>query len=197
MIALVLSFIEGDRTMDQQRGDPAKNGPESGRMPSVAPARVLVPFLDARPALALAGCVPPGVLRTIPYSEFKAALGRGEVSECTIEEDEITGKVTPKPATATAQPGARQAASPADAVLIPERPRRGSQARRGPSEGGGRVQRRAPGGPVAIPLGLAAADRRDRAALVGAVAPARGRGRDGSRLRQEPGAADRRESRPA
>jgi cell division protease FtsH len=35
-------------------------------------------------------------LRTIPYSAFKDHLARGEVSECTIEQDEITGKVTPK-----------------------------------------------------------------------------------------------------
>ena len=44
------------------------------------------------------------VLRTIPYSEFKAHVAQGEVTECTVESDEITGKVTPKGGT-TAAPG--------------------------------------------------------------------------------------------
>ena len=44
-------------------------------------------------------------LRTIPYSEFKAHVARGEVSDCTIEQDEITGKVTPKPGTVAAPAG--------------------------------------------------------------------------------------------
>ncbi len=39
-------------------------------------------------------------MRTIPYSEFKARLAKGEVSDCTVEQDEITGKITPKTAPA-------------------------------------------------------------------------------------------------
>ncbi|HRZ93085.1 MAG TPA: ATP-dependent zinc metalloprotease FtsH [Candidatus Paceibacterota bacterium] len=35
-------------------------------------------------------------VRTIPYSEFKAALGRGEVTECYLREDEITGRIQPR-----------------------------------------------------------------------------------------------------
>ncbi|MHB1562090.1 MAG: ATP-dependent zinc metalloprotease FtsH, partial [Isosphaeraceae bacterium] len=34
-------------------------------------------------------------MRTIPYSEFKAGLTKGEVSDCIVEQDEITGKITP------------------------------------------------------------------------------------------------------
>jgi cell division protease FtsH len=36
-------------------------------------------------------------VRTIPYSDFKAYLARGEVSECQIGQDEIVGKIKPKP----------------------------------------------------------------------------------------------------
>ena len=35
-------------------------------------------------------------VRTIPYSEFKARLARGEVTECAIKETEIEGKIVPK-----------------------------------------------------------------------------------------------------
>jgi len=50
--------------------------------------------------------------RTVPYSEFKAHLVRGEVAECTIEQDEITGKITPKQETAVPQGGKTAAAVP-------------------------------------------------------------------------------------
>jgi cell division protease FtsH len=46
-------------------------------------------------------------VRTIPYSEFKARLARGEISDCTIEQDEITGKVTPKPSGPGSAPGGK------------------------------------------------------------------------------------------
>ena len=60
------------------------------------PARFLVRTDDARSAVGLAGRFRQVALRTIPYSEFKTHLARGELSECIVEEDEITGKVTPK-----------------------------------------------------------------------------------------------------
>lgn len=36
-------------------------------------------------------------IQTIPYSEFKEAIARGEVVEIAVAEDEITGKIVPKP----------------------------------------------------------------------------------------------------
>ncbi len=48
---------------------------------------------------------------TIPYSEFKTHVAGGEVSECTVEPDEITGKVTPKSGTSAA-PGGRTETGP-------------------------------------------------------------------------------------
>lgn len=42
--------------------------------------------------------------KTIPYSEFKTYLNRGEVAECAVKEDAIEGKIQPKtppPASAT------------------------------------------------------------------------------------------------
>jgi cell division protease FtsH len=37
-------------------------------------------------------------VHTIPYSEFKARMARGEVTECAVKETEIEGKIVPKPA---------------------------------------------------------------------------------------------------
>src|ERR1041384_5655001 len=36
------------------------------------------------------------MVKTIPYSEFKNYLARGEIAECAVKEIEITGKVQPK-----------------------------------------------------------------------------------------------------
>ncbi len=36
-------------------------------------------------------------VKTIPYSQFKQHLARGEVTECEIKESEIVGRITPKP----------------------------------------------------------------------------------------------------
>ena len=36
-------------------------------------------------------------LHTLTYSEFKTDLARGEVAECTVGEDEIEGRLVPKP----------------------------------------------------------------------------------------------------
>src|SRR6266540_1746021 len=35
-------------------------------------------------------------VQTIPYSEFKVHLARGEVTECAVRETEITGRIVPK-----------------------------------------------------------------------------------------------------
>jgi cell division protease FtsH len=35
-------------------------------------------------------------VRTIPYSEFKESLARGEVVECAVKDEDITGKIAPK-----------------------------------------------------------------------------------------------------
>jgi len=57
-------------------------------------------------------------VRTIPYSEFKARLARGEVTECAIKETEIEGKIVPK-AVPTSQPATTQAAGKAPAATQP------------------------------------------------------------------------------
>ncbi len=83
-----------------------KNGPEGPRLPAVRP-----PFLWYLMLMLILLWIWQDALRqvslsTIPYSEFKARLARGEVSECTVEQDEITGKATPKPG-APAVPGGK------------------------------------------------------------------------------------------
>src|SRR5437867_3259042 len=55
--------------------------------------------------------------RTIPYSEFKEHLARGEVVECAVKEDTIEGKLLPKPTpeaanTATNAPAGAKKAGP-------------------------------------------------------------------------------------
>src|SRR5512135_105630 len=52
------------------------------------------------------------VLRTIPYSEFKAHLARGEVVECAVRQDEIEGRIVPKPGAVTAPGGPAQPRAP-------------------------------------------------------------------------------------
>ena len=44
------------------------------------------------------------LVRTIPYSEFKSDLRHGEVVECTVRDDEITGKIQPKTVAEHAKP---------------------------------------------------------------------------------------------
>jgi len=54
--------------------------------------------------------------KTIPYSEFKEHLRRGEVAEVVVKEDAIEGKIQPKPesavpvATPTNSPAGQKAA---------------------------------------------------------------------------------------
>src|SRR5438128_145069 len=55
--------------------------------------------------------------RTIPYSDFKQHLGRGEVIECTVKENSIEGKIQPKaeaaaPNPSTNAPAAAEKAGP-------------------------------------------------------------------------------------
>src|SRR5262245_17079940 len=47
-------------------------------------------------------------VQTIPYSEFKRYLARGEVTECSVRETEITGHIVPKgPLPATPNEGSK------------------------------------------------------------------------------------------
>src|SRR6516165_10917266 len=50
------------------------------------------------------------VVRTIPYSEFKKYLGRHEVPEAVVKQDQIDGRIVPRaesgPKSASAEPGA-------------------------------------------------------------------------------------------
>jgi cell division protease FtsH len=83
--------------MAEQAGRSLKNGPEKQRMPSVHPRMFWYLFLMIILLWVWQDALRQVSLRTIPYSEFKSRLARGEVSECTVEQDVITGKVTPKP----------------------------------------------------------------------------------------------------
>src|SRR5260370_13313465 len=38
-----------------------------------------------------------GTVHTIPYSDFKAYLARGEVVSCTLRQDEVLGVIKPNP----------------------------------------------------------------------------------------------------
>jgi cell division protease FtsH len=59
--------------------------------------------------------------RTIPYSEFKQDLGKGEVVGCTVREDEILGSIQPKtPAKPTAKPAASPAVTPSKQPATPK-----------------------------------------------------------------------------
>jgi cell division protease FtsH len=47
------------------------------------------------------GAMTQFLVRTIPYSEFKDRLARGEVTDCSVKETEIVGNIQPKPGTNT------------------------------------------------------------------------------------------------
>ena len=84
--------------MAEMRKRAAKKEAESERrVPSIRPLTFWYVFLMLLVLWLWQDALRQVALRTIPYSEFKACLARGEVSECTIEQDEIAGKVTPKP----------------------------------------------------------------------------------------------------
>ena len=75
----------------------AQGGPGTGRMPTISPPIFWYIIVTLIMLWIWQDAFRQVALRTIPYSEFKAHLARGEVSDCTVEEDEITGKATPKP----------------------------------------------------------------------------------------------------
>ena len=52
--------------------------------------------------------------KTIPYSEFKSHLARGEVTDATVKEDTIEGKIQPKPQ----PPGAQSETATSDASAL-------------------------------------------------------------------------------
>jgi cell division protease FtsH len=88
--------------MGEEKGGAAKGRPEDGPVPSARPLLIWYVILTLILLWLWQDAARQVAFRTIPYSEFKARLGRGEVSECTVEQDEITGKVTPKAGTGAA-----------------------------------------------------------------------------------------------
>lgn len=145
----------------EQGGETPKKEPESGPMTQVRPLAFWYLLMIVIMLWIWQDAFRQVSLRTIAYSEFKARLARGEVIECTIEQDEITGAGDTE--ARDDRGAARQGGGRGDgAVPLPERPHRGPQTGRGSPESGGRVQRDAAGNPVAIPLGLVATDRRRR-----------------------------------
>src|SRR6185503_14416012 len=50
-------------------------------------------------------------VQTIPYSEFKAYLGRAEVTECAVKDTEIAGRIVPKGAPPPASANASAAST--------------------------------------------------------------------------------------
>ena len=78
--------------MAEKRQGVEKEGAEARRVPSIRPLGFWYLFMMLMMLWIWQDAFRQVALRTIPYSEFKAP-GRGEVSECTIEQDEITGKI--------------------------------------------------------------------------------------------------------
>ena len=75
-----------------------RGGAEKTRMPSVSPPIFWYIALTLILLWIWQDAFRQVVLRTIAYSEFKNRLAKGEISDITIEQDEINGKVTPKSA---------------------------------------------------------------------------------------------------
>jgi cell division protease FtsH len=59
-------------------------------------------------------------VKTIPYSEFKQYLANDQVEEAEVKQDEIDGKIVPKPQLAAAAPAENK--SPAEKAAPPEKP---------------------------------------------------------------------------
>ena len=59
-------------------------------------------------------------VKTIPYSEFKQCLANDQVEEAEVKQDEIDGKIVPKPQLAAAAPAENK--SPAEKAAPPEKP---------------------------------------------------------------------------
>src|SRR3954471_12424049 len=53
-------------------------------------------------------------VRTLPYSEFKDYLRKGEVTECAVKENAVDGKIVPKPGTEAPKPDAPKGGKAAD-----------------------------------------------------------------------------------
>jgi cell division protease FtsH len=100
-----------NRAASDRRDRAAKSGPDTGRLLTVRPPFLLYLFLMLMLLWMWQDAFRQVARRTIPYSEFKARLARGEVSDCTIEQDEITGKVTPKPGAPAISTGDKKGAS--------------------------------------------------------------------------------------
>ena len=104
--------------MDEPRSRAVKKEPKSeGRMPPVRPLAIWYVLLMIALLWLGQDMFRQAAQRTIPYSEFKASLARGEVSECAIDSDEITGKIARKPGT-TASPEARAGERPGGPFLF-------------------------------------------------------------------------------
>lgn len=63
------------------------------------------------------------LVRTIPYSQFKALLGEGRITQAVLAETEITGKVKPASATPQPRPQATALAKETNAIAAAESPR--------------------------------------------------------------------------
>jgi cell division protease FtsH len=112
-------------------------------------------------------------IHTIPYSEFKQYLAEGEVAECQVKQNEITGRIVPKAASPTVAakrvPGGKKAAGAKQAGGAKD-PAGGSS----PPAGAGKAESQAPSPPPAKPAAeraLAAKSAVDNAAESSQKAP--------------------------
>jgi len=103
--------------------DPKKKTPPPGT-PNLPP--VWRPLLRNIPVLLLMLWIWQDLfssmrVQTIPYSEFKQYLAKGEVTECDVEQDEITGTIVPKagPTTSQAEATALKGKAPAPKAEAP------------------------------------------------------------------------------
>src|SRR5438045_5143044 len=93
--------------------------PPGGKLPQIPPrwkfAFWYVPIVFILLWLGMGAFVRMNV-RTIPYSEFKAHIQRGEVAECLIKEDTIEGRIRGR-TNAPPQAAETKAAAPEEFVL--------------------------------------------------------------------------------
>ena len=91
--------------MAEQRSQPVNKKPRAGADASHPSSRILVRLHDARSAVALAGCVPTGGAAHRPLQRVQDPPGLGRGFRVHVEQDEVTGKVTPKTAEAGPETG--------------------------------------------------------------------------------------------
>jgi len=97
---------------DQGQGT-GKDGPKGGSAPAIRPLAIWYLLVMLIMLWLWQDALRQMTVRTIPYSEFKAHLDKGEVAQCTVEQDEILGKIVPKPGTARAPtPAGKTATTP-------------------------------------------------------------------------------------